>query len=474
MLDLGSIWLVVPLIIVGLGSMLVLLMGTIPSLNGKGTLYRTVNLVLGFALFELYLRFHAPFSLAFGHSFQFDDEATLFKMAIIACVMAIIVYSRNTIENYSKQVAETYSLILLSCMGMMLLTSAMNLVTVFLGIELMSLPLYALVAINRDSKASTEAALKYFVMGALSSGLLLFGFAWLYGATGTFDLSVLASDVGAYNHIWLVVAFVFILSGLAFKFGVAPFHMWVPDVYEAAPTPVAALIASAPKIAMTALLLHLSQAFVNQYNEWGTMLVILSLISMLLGNILALSQDNIKRMLAYSSVGHMGIVFIAVACHSHLGFAASMMYIFIYAATNILAFSVLIQLKTKYQEVNAISDLSGLSKNYSLQAFAVLCAMFSMAGVPPMLGFMAKFIVLDAIIAQHNYIWAMVLILSSVIGAFYYIRVIKVMYFKESSFQSILLSTKASSVLTYANIAFVMVLGFMPALLWQVIQSVVN
>lgn len=473
MFDLSQVWLIIPLIIVALGSMVVLLMGTFAKVKESSLYYFTIGTLI-FALFELFLRFHAPFSLAFGHSFQFDDEASLFKMAIIALVTVIVIYSRPVFQTFKTHLAEAYSLILLSCTGMILLTSAMHLVTIFLGIELMSLPLYALVALYRDNKESTEAALKYFVMGALSSGLLLFGFAWLYGATGVLDLTMLPDAISNANKVWLLIAEVLMIAGIAFKFGVAPFHMWVPDVYEAAPTSITALIATAPKVAMTALLIHLFQALGSDFTHWGPMMTLLAIVSMLLGNVVALVQENVKRMLAYSSIGHMGIIMIAIASNSHAAISATMMYIFTYCFATLLIFAVLIQLKVNYQEIAKIKDMSGLARNYPIQAFAVLCAMFSMAGVPPLVGFMAKFMVLDVLISVKSYIWALILIASSVIGAFYYIKVIKSMYFNNSKGTAVLLTSKISGSVVVLNTAVVIALGMYPLALFIPISNSIS
>ena len=443
MYDMTAIWLILPLIVIGFGSLLVLLMGTFRKISPSILFITTVS-AIGLALFQLFIRLHAPHSLLFGHAFQFDEEATLFKMLILGLMLIVLIYARPSIETYKKNIAEFYSLVLLSSMGMMLLASAVHLVAIFLGIELMSLPLYALVAIYRDDQKASEAALKYFITGALSSGLLLFGFAWLYGATGTMELSALANI--APNNLWLTMAEVFIIAGLGFKFGVAPFHMWVPDVYEAAPTAVTAVIATGPKVAMTALLLNLFGVITPIASQWLPMLVLIALVSMLLGNIVALVQTNFKRMLAYSSVGHMGIIFLAVAMNSATGMNSALFYIFTYALTTAVVFSVLMQLKINYQEVANTNELAGLAKNYPLQAFAILCAMFSMAGVPPLVGFMAKFMVLDVVIAAKHYLWAGILVLCSVIGAVYYLRVIRTMYFKAADTSAILLSSKAANI----------------------------
>lgn len=472
MYDLTSIWLILPLIIIGLGSCTVLIMGTIKQVSGKSNLFYTTIFILLFTFIELLLRFHAPFSLEFSHSFQFDDEATLFKMVIVSTIALLLIYARTSLETFKIQLSETYSLILLSCMGMMLLTSAMNMVTVFLGIELMSLPLYALVAIYRDNKKSTEAALKYFAMGAFSSGLILFGFAWLYGATGTMDFSEIPALLPAANHSWLLLAQIFIVAGIAFKFGLMPFHMWVPDVYEAAPAPITALVATAPKIALVAFTIHFFQVFDNVSVNLKQMFLILSLISVILGNIIALAQTNIRRMLAYSSIGHMGIIFLGLINFNNLAVQSVIFYIVTYALTTLLIFSVLIQLKVNYQEVSNISDLSGVSKNYPWHAFAVMMSMFSLAGVPPLLGFMAKFMILESILNSHKYLFALIMVLSSVIGAVYYIRVIKVAFFSNEGKNAILLSTKLSDMVLKANSLLILVLGLIPSILLYLVKSV--
>lgn len=454
-MEFASLWLIVPMIIVGSGALLVLVLGTVKRVSDSGLFYATISTLL-LALLELFLRYHAPFELAFGHSFKFDAEASMFKIIILSIVSAILIYARPSLESFKNHIAEFYSLVLLSSMGMMLLASASHLVTIFLGIELMSLPLYALVAIYRDNKQATEAALKYFITGALSSGLLLFGFAWLYGATGSMELSVINSSILGADKTWLVVADVFIISGIAFKFGIAPFHMWVPDVYEAAPTPVTAVIASAPKVAMTALLINLASALGPVASYFVPMMVLLAVISMVLGNVIALTQENFKRMLAYSSVGHMGIIFIAVASNTLPGLNSAAAYVLLYAVTVVLVFSVLMQLKVNYSEIGKISEMAGLAKNYPLQSFAILCAMFSMAGVPPMLGFFAKFMVLSVLINDHSYIWAGVVVLSSVIGAFYYLKVIKAIYFNQADGTALLLGARTSKAVQVLNLLLVL------------------
>lgn len=472
-----SLWLVIPEILLVLGGCACLIASTFQKHVDKNGLFGLAMVVLAVVLFELIVRFGAPFSMAFGHAFQFDDEATMLKMCIVVITMLILGYGRMTLEHLKMPMGELYCMVLLATSGMFLLCSAMNLLTLFLGIELMSLPLYGLVAIHRQNKTATEAALKYFVMGALSSGLLLFGFSLLYGATGTFSLVEIHQFLMLPAHMTLMVglACVFIVAGMAFKLGLAPFHMWVPDVYQAAPTPVACLVATTPKIAMTGMLLHLFvQAMHTCVMHWGMMMSFVALLSVVLGNVIALIQKDFKRMLAYSSIGHMGILVLAMVNNNHLGVQAMLFYIITYALTTAVAFGGCMFLQNHYQESCKIDDFKGLNRVYPGMAFCMMMAMFSMAGVPPLVGFMAKFSVLDALLKSGYTTWSVVMVLASVVGAYYYIRVIKVMYFDQPEEGALMCLGGQWLRCGYVVNGFALLLmGVMPSLLYGLITMVI-
>ena len=337
---------------------------------------------------------------------------------------------------------EFYVLALFALLGQMVMISANNVLIIYLGLELMSLALYALVALRRNHVASTEAAMKYFVLGALASGFLLYGISMLYGATGTLDLSEIAyaSSSVTSNKTILVFALVFIVSGLGFKLGAAPFHMWVPDVYQGSPTAVTLLLGAAPKFAAFAICFRLLiEGLFTQAVDWQQMLMVISVLSMAVGNIVALAQTNLKRMLAYSTISHMGFMLLGLLSgvsngHVHLAasaYASSMFYVVTYVLTTLGTFGMILLLARSGFESEQIDDLKGLSKRSPWFAFVMLMLMFSLTGIPPFMGFYAKFSVIQAVVGTGHIWLAIAAIFFSLIGAFYYLRVVKVMYFDE-------------------------------------------
>jgi NADH-quinone oxidoreductase subunit N len=324
-------------------------------------------------------------------------------------------------------------LMLFATGGMMLMISAGNLVMVYLGLEMLALCQYALVAIDRDSPLASEAAIKYFVLGALASGMLLYGLSLVYGATGTLDLARIHAAAGdAASPTLLLTGVVFIVAGIAFKFGAAPFHMWLPDVYHGAPTPITLFIGSAPKLAAFGMAYRLLESGVGPLDEqWRLMIAGLATLSLVIGNLVALMQANLKRMLAYSTISHVGFLFLGLAGGGAEGYAASMFYAISYAIMSAAAFGVIVLLSSRGFEADQIDDYKGLNARDPWTAGLVLCVMASLAGVPPFLGFWAKLVVLRAAL-QGDMLWlAIVGIVFAVIGAFYYLRMIKVMYFDE-------------------------------------------
>ncbi len=326
---------------------------------------------------------------------------------------------------------EFYLLILFATIGMMLLVSAGSLVTAYLGLELLALSSYALVALNRESAISAEAAIKYFVLGALASGLLLYGMSMIYGATGTLDLAAISAQVNQVEHRgWLAIGLVFIVSGVAFKLGAAPFHMWLPDVYHGAPTAITVFIGSAPKVAAFGLLYRLLEGGLGPLSEhWTLMLALLSVLSLAVGNLFAIAQSNLKRMLAYSTISHVGFMLLGFVGGSPAGYSAAMFYIISYTMTATVAFGIIALLARAGFECEEIDDFKGLNQRSPWYAAIMGISMFSLAGVPPLFGFFAKLLVLKSAI-DAGFLWlAIVAIIFAIIGIYYYLRVVKVMYF---------------------------------------------
>ena len=331
----------------------------------------------------------------------------------------------------SRRIFEYAILVLLSTIGMMVLISAGDLITLYLGLELMSLALYVVAASNRDNAKSTEAGLKYFVLGALSSGMLLYGASMVYGFTGTVNFAGIAAEAKVGN-IGLVFGLVFVLAGLCFKVSAVPFHMWTPDVYEGAPTPVTAFFASAPKVAALAVFTRIAlTAFPGITVQWQQVVVFVSLASMVLGSFAAIGQTNIKRLMAYSSIGHMGFALVGLAAGTQEGAQGVLIYIAIYVAMTLGSFAIILTMKRGGQPVETIKDFAGLSRTNPVVAFFFAMFLFSLAGVPPLAGFFGKFYVFMAAIKSGLFVLAVVGVLASVVGAFYYLRIVKTMYFDE-------------------------------------------
>ena len=407
----------------------------------------------------------------FGGSFVLDQLAIVLKIAVCAITILVFVYSRDYLVDHSIYKGEYYVLGLFATLGMMIMISAHSFLLVYLGLELLSLSLYAMIAFNRNSLRASESAMKYFVLGAMASGLLLYGISIFYGITGTLDINELAVAVNAqtWNHpVALSFALTFIVVGLCFKLGAVPFHMWLPDIYQGAPTSVTLFIGTAPKIAGFAMAIRLLvDGLGDLHVEWSQMLMALAVASMALGNIVAIAQTNFKRMLAYSTVSHVGFILLGILSATANGYASAMFYTITYAITAAAAFGVLLVLNRKGFEAEDISDLSGLNDSNPWYAALLAIAMFSMAGVPPTVGFYAKLTVLQAVV-QVDMVWlAIVAVLFSVIGLFYYLRIIKVMYFDKPADEQTTTIKEALDVkiLLSANGLSLIVLGLFPSFL---------
>jgi len=403
----------------------------------------------------------------FSDMFVDDLMADVLKLLVYLGVVVMLVYSRPYIAARGMFRGEFFVLVLFATLGMMVMISANHLLTLYLGLELLSLALYAMVALQRDSAVATEAAMKYFVLGSLASGMLLYGMSMLYGATGTLGIPQLAEIIlaGGAREIVLVFALVFIVAGLGFKLGAVPFHMWVPDVYHGAPTAVTLLIGSAPKLAAFAFIMRLLVQGLGAeqlVEEWSRMLMVMAVLSLAIGNVTAIAQTNLKRMLAYSTIGHMGYVLLGILSGDLVGYGASMFYVVVYVLMNLGGFGMILLLSRGGFEAENLDDFKGLNQRSPWYAFLMLLLMFSMAGVPPTVGFYAKLAVLQAIISA-GFVWlAVVAVLFSLIGAYYYLRLVKLMYFDAPADTAPIAPRGDVRLLMSANGLAVLLFGILP------------
>lgn len=422
----------VPEIALLLGACLVLLTGAFAS-EKSAWVYGLTQLVL---LLVLALCLNPSLfnteTLLYNDFYIIDALSILAKSAMCVFMIVVLIYSRSYINTHGFPRGEYYALALFSLLGMLLISSAGHLLMVYLGLELLSLSLYALVAMNRDYSLSSEAAIKYFVLGAIASGFLLYGISLVYGLTGTLYLADLSDAVATESSLGLIAAAVFIVIGLAFKLGAVPFHMWLPDVYQGAPLSVTLLISSVPKIAGILLALRLLMdglQFMHVY--WQQSLMVLAVLSLVAGNVIAIAQTNLRRMLAYSTIGHVGYILLGLLVGNQEGYAAALFYTLIYALMSSAVFGALLCLERMNRRAEDLVDLTGLAKTYPWVSFLMLLLMFSMAGIPMTVGFYAKLNILQTVVANGEVILAIIAVISSVIGAYYYLRIIKIMYFEE-------------------------------------------
>ncbi len=370
----------------------------------------------------------------FNRMFVADPLAVLLKLAIYALTFFVFAYSRDYLRERGLLRGEYFVLGLFGVVGMMVMVSASHFLPLYLGLELLSLSLYSMVAFQRDSGAATEAAMKYFILGAMSSGMLLYGMSMLYGVTGSLDIAAVRHAIAGMKPDDIVPIFglVFIIVGIAFKIGAVPFHMWVPDVYHGAPTPVTLYIGTAPELAAFALIIRLLVGGLEGLSvSWQDMLTILAVLSMALGNVVAIAQSNLKRMLAYSAISHMGFFLLGIVAASPAGYASALFYVLVYAAMSLGSFGMIILLSRAGFEADRLEDFKGLNQRSPWHAFLMLVLMFSMAGVPPTAGFYAKLLVIQAAVGADKLWLAVAAVLFAVIGAYYYLRVVKLMYFDE-------------------------------------------
>ncbi|MCU7851809.1 MAG: NADH-quinone oxidoreductase subunit NuoN [Candidatus Thiodiazotropha sp. (ex Monitilora ramsayi)] len=418
--------------------------------------------------------------ILFDGSYIRDPMSDLLKVGILLITFLAFLYAKDYLRDRGLFKGEFYTLGLFAVLGMMIMTSANSFLTIYLGLELLALCLYALVAFNRNSPQGAEAAMKYFVLGALASGMLLYGISMIYGATGTLRFDELAQvvDKGDMNQLVMIFGVVFLVIGLAFKLGAVPFHMWVPDVYHGAPTAVTLFIGSAPKIAAFALAMRLLVDGLADlhggWEGWQGMLIILAVLSMAIGNLIAIAQTNIKRMLAYSTISHVGFILLGILAGTKEGYTAAMFYTLVYALMSAGGFGVVIALSRKGFEAENLDDFKGLNQRNPWFAGMMLLLMFSMAGVPPTVGFFAKLFVLDAVVSVDLTWLALVGVFFSIIGAFYYIRVIKIMYFDQPTDESPLTVGMDTQVVLSLNGLAMLFLGLFPAGLLSLCSSAIG
>ncbi|WP_129649179.1 NADH-quinone oxidoreductase subunit NuoN [Peristeroidobacter agariperforans] len=405
---------------------------------------------------------------AFDGMFIADPMGDVLKLFTYGTVAVSLLYSREYLQRNGLFRGEYFILALVAMLGVMVMVSAGSLLTVYLGVELLSLSLYAMVAFDRDSGVAAESAMKYFVLGAISSGALLYGFSMLYGVAGTLQLDELAvgvREVGASN-IGLIFGLAFVIVGIAFKFGAVPFHMWVPDVYHGAPTPVTLFIGSAPKIASFILAIRvLAEGLDAMVASWQNMLIAISIASMIIGNVVAIAQTNLKRMLAYSTISHVGFILLGILAGTNDGYRAAMFYTLTYVIMAVGSFGMILLLSREGFEGDQLEDFKGLARKSPWFAAIMMMLMFSTAGVPPFVGFWAKIAVLGAVVNVGLSWLAAVAVLLSVVGAFYYLRVIKLMYFDEPSDTYNIEAGGTIRAVLSANGVAVLALGIFPSVL---------
>jgi len=437
-----------------------------------GFVYFFTMILLVYLIFVYISRISDDSLVAMNGLFQSDPLSNLLKACSCAAVLVSLIYSKQYLKDRALFRPDFIVLALLALLGQMVLISGANLLTLYLGLELMALPTYALVAMRHSSEKSVEAAIKYFILGALASGFLLYGMSMLYGVTGSLDLIEIFKVVAdpRINHLVMAFGLVFIVAGLAFKLGVVPFHMWVPDVYQGAPTAVTLLIAAAPKIAAFALLFRLLiNTLLPLMGDWQPMLVILAMLSLIVGNVTAIAQTNLKRMLAYSAIAQMGFVLLGMlSIFDDHAFSASMFYAITYVLTTLGTFGLLMILSRKGYDCETLDGLKGLNKIHPWYAFIGLIMMFSLAGIPPTVGFAAKLGVLEALVdAEHTFL-AVIAVIASLIGAFYYLRVVKVMYFDEPEHEITVSGSGIAKSILGLNGLLVLIIGIVPASLMTI------
>ncbi|WP_028486874.1 NADH-quinone oxidoreductase subunit NuoN [Thiomicrorhabdus chilensis] len=429
--------------------------------------YYATQIALIVAAYFIMTSFATTQVITFDGSFVRDSFADILKLFIILVSLGIFLFSKEYLLQHKFYSGEYFVLGLFGVLGMFVMVSAHNFITLYLGLEIMSLAMYAMIALRRDSSDAVESSMKYFVLGALATGMLLYGFSMLYGATGSITLPEVAQIIesGKADAVVLSFGVVFVVIGLAFKLGAVPFHMWAPDVYHGAPTAVTLYLGTAPKIAAFAILYRLLvEGMPGLVADWQTLIIIMSILSMIVGAIVAIVQENLKRMLAYSGIGHVGFLLLGILAANPDGYASAMFYVIVYALTGVAGFGMIIALSRTGHEFDKIADFKGLNARNPWLALMMLIIMFSMAGIPPFIGFFAKILVIEEVV-KAGFTWiAVIAVITAVISAFYYLRVLKAIYFDKPNDESPLnpISSQLNWAVSFVSIAL-LVLGLMPS-----------
>ena len=422
-------------------------------------------LITGFLAFNLI----GENATIFSGTFVLDSLGSTFKVFILGFAIIALVYTRHYLKAHELLRNEYFILAMMSILGMMVMVSGHSLLTLYLGLEIMSLSLYALIATARDRASAIEAALKYFVLGAIASGLLLYGMSMIYGISGSLDISQIssfasASTLGSQQTLILNFGLVFLVIGIAFKLGAVPFHMWVPDVYQGSPTSVTMFLSTVPKIAAIALLIRLLIDGLGELQHyWADLFMILAVLSIAIGSLVALTQTNIKRMLAYSTISHIGFVLLGFVTGVVDGYGAAVFYVLAYILMSLAAFGSIIVLNRKGFEADQISDFQGLSKHSPWFALIMLVVMLSMAGVPPFIGFYSKLFILQQVVAEGYVIFAITAVIFAVISAYYYLQIIKTMYFDDVDKEILVSAPLDMKIVLSINGILILVVGLMPS-----------
>lgn len=443
--------------------------------EAASTAYALSQLTMAITAILIYQAMGNGGGLTFDGTYIKDAFSDVLKLTICLINIAVLLYSTSYLKARDLFKGEYYVLAVFSTLGMMVMVSAYHFLTLYLGLELMSLCMYAMVAMHRDSSVATEAAMKYFILGAIASGMLLYGMSIIYGVTGSLSIASIAETIqaGGLDNTVLSFGLVFLIIGIGFKLGAVPFHMWLPDVYHGAPTAVTLFIATAPKIAAFAMAIRLLvDGLGDVHQHWQGMLIMLSVLSMIIGNVVAIAQTNLKRMLAYSTISHVGFILLGILSGSQEGYAASMFYALVYSLMSLGGFGMIILLSRQGFEADNIDDYKGLSERNPWYALMMLILMFSMAGIPPLVGFYAKLTVIKSVVDINLISVAVVAVLMSVIGAFYYLRIIKVMYFDKPVEQHKLEAPADMRVMISANALAVFALGLFPGSLMAICVAV--
>lgn len=466
--DTTTLWSATPEIFLLSAIVVVLLLDLFLTKSFKQTTYYLTQASLFIAGALAFNLINEPQTIIFGGSFILDNMASVFKVFMVGSAMVAMVYTRHYLTQHALFRGEYFILVMLSVLGMMVMVSGYSLLTLYLGLEILSLSLYTLIAIARERAGAVEAALKYFVLGAIASGLLLYGMSMIYGISGSLNINEIASFASSANlasreTLILNFGLVFLVIGIAFKLGAVPFHMWVPDVYQGAPTSVTLFLSTVPKIAAVAMLVRiLVDGLGAMHAYWADLFMILAVLSIALGSVVALMQTNIKRMLAYSTISHVGFIMLGFVTGVVSGYGAAVFYILVYILMSLAAFGMIILLNKKGFEADQISDFRGLSKHSPWFALMMLVTMLSMAGVPPFIGFYSKFFILQQVISAGFVTVAVVAVVFAVISAYYYLQIIKSMYFEDSDQDISIVAPMDMQLILSINAVLILVVGLFP------------